>query len=250
MKKIVCTLLISSLFLLVNAQGTYEINEKGNALLKAIDKRMSPESYESYRKLINIEPSGSKKEFVMWTAKKGIDKMVTTFLSPKSEIGRSTLRDGESIWLYVPSVGKPVRITSLQSIVGGVFNNSDIMQLEYSVEYDCVAYEEKGDEIILTLKAKNNNVAYDRLLMTVDKKAQYPIEIKCQTAGEMLIKTLHFKEPKKYADGIVRTTVTETDSPLNKGYKSVMITSEMKKREFKDEVFTLNFMSKITSLRQ
>ena len=36
----------------------------------------------------------------------------------------------------------------------------------------------------------------------------------------------------------------ETDSPLYKGYKSVMIFAKIKKRDFKDEVFTLPFMSK------
>ncbi len=29
-----------------------------------------------------------------------------------------------------------MRITSLQSVIGGIFNNSDIMQLDYTAEYD------------------------------------------------------------------------------------------------------------------
>ena len=47
----------------------------------------------------------------------------------------------------------------------------------------------------------------------------------------------------------MRPSVIETDSPLFKGYKSVMIYAKIKKREFKDEVFTLTFMSNIESLR-
>jgi len=43
--------------------------------------------------------------------------------------------------------------------------------------------------------------------------------------------------------------VIETDSPLYKGYKSVMITAKIKKRAFKDEVFTLTFMPNLESLR-
>jgi hypothetical protein len=34
----------------------------GTQLLEQIDKNLSPESYESYRKIINIEPSGRTKE--------------------------------------------------------------------------------------------------------------------------------------------------------------------------------------------
>lgn len=36
------------------------------------------------------------------------------------------------MWLYIPNVGKPMRITSLQSVTGGVFNNADIMRLDYA----------------------------------------------------------------------------------------------------------------------
>jgi len=76
------------------------------------------------------------------------------FLSPASEKGRSTLRLGENMWLYIPNVGKPIRITSLQSVVGGVFNNSDILRLDYTSEYNVEKMEDTGDEYILHLKAK------------------------------------------------------------------------------------------------
>lgn len=95
----------------------------GNELLKKVDRNLQPESYEMYRKLINIEPNGSRKEFVLYTVKKGQDKMVALFLDPPSEKGRATLRLGDNMWLYIPNVGKPLRITSLQSVVGGIFNN-------------------------------------------------------------------------------------------------------------------------------
>ena len=93
----------------------------GEAILRQVDRNLNPESYEMYRKLINIEPDGSKKEFVLYTIKKGQDKMVALFISPASEKGRSTLRLEDNMWLYMPNIGKPIRITSLQSIVGGVF---------------------------------------------------------------------------------------------------------------------------------
>ena len=41
----------------------------------------------------------------------------------------------------------------------------------------------------------------------------------------------------------------ETDSPLYKGYKSVMLFASIKKKDFKDEVFTFTFMPNMESLR-
>ncbi|MDD4092027.1 MAG: outer membrane lipoprotein-sorting protein [Smithellaceae bacterium] len=221
----------------------------GTKLLQEIDRNLSPESYESYRKLINIEPDGRKKEFTLFTVKKGLDKVASVFLAPASEKGRSTLRLGDNMWLHIPNVGKPIRITSLQSVVGGVFNNADILQLDYAAEYDVLAVKEEGGEYLLLLKAKSKSVAYDQLKIRADKAKRLPAKIECLTETGMLIKTLYFKNVKDFGGGIVRPAVIETDSPLYKGYKSVMIMVQIKKRMLKDEVFSLTFMPNLESLR-
>ena len=221
----------------------------GTALLKQVDRNLNPESYESYRKLINVEPDGRKKEYTLFTIKKGVDKVASVFLAPASEKGRSTLRLGDNMWFYIPNVGKPIRITSLQSVVGGVFNNADILQLDYAAEYNVEKVEQNGNEYLLYLKAKTKTVAYDRLKLYADGKKQLPVKIECLTEANMLIKTIYFKDVKDFGGGIVRPSVIETDSPLYKGYKSVMIFAKLKARVLKDEAFTLTFMPNIESLR-
>ncbi len=221
----------------------------GNEILLQVDRNLQPEAYEMYRKLINIEPDGSKKEYVLYTVKKGQDKMVALFLSPASEKGRSTLRLGDNMWLYIPSVGKPLRITSLQSVVGGVFNNSDILRLDYSAEYGAAISEETEDMYVLDCKAKNASIAYDRLKMRVDKKNMVPLTIECYAASGMLIKTLYYKKIKEFGGGLSRPSVLETDSPLYKGYKSVMVYAKIEKKKLADEVFTLNYLPRVDELR-
>jgi len=222
---------------------------EGNKLLEQVDRNLNPESYESYKKLINIEPDGSKKEFVLFTVKKGKDKVAAMFISPASEKGRSTLRLEDNMWLYIPNVGRPFRITSLQSVVGGVFNNADILRLDYTSEYNVEQVEDNGNEYLLHLKAKTKNVVYDKLKMWVNRDNMLPSKIESLTEASMLIKTLHFKQVKDFGDGIVRPSVIETDSPLYRGYKSVMVFAKLKKRELNDEVFTLTFMPNMDSLR-
>lgn len=221
----------------------------GLEILKKVDANLQPESFESYRKLINIEPNGAKREFLLYTLKKGHDKIVSLFLSPASEKGRATLRLGDNMWLYIPNVGKPVRITSLQSVVGGVFNNADIMRLDYNVEYNVKNLEQKPNEYLLDLKAKNETVAYDQVKMSVDKKSFVPSKIECYAATGLLIKTLYFKENKPFDDNTLRPSVIETDSPLYKGYQSIMVYAKVKKRIVSDEVFTLEFLSKVETIR-
>ncbi len=222
----------------------------GAAILQKVDRNLEPESYEMYRKLINIEPDGTRKEFVLYSVKKGRDSIAALFLSPASDKGRTTLRQGDNMWMYIPSVGKPMRITSQQSITGGVFNNGDILRVDYTVEYSVISAEDRADAYLLTLKAKTGEVAYDQLKMTVDKKTVLPLEIQAFASSGMLIKTLHFKDIKDFGGGIRRPATVETDSPLYKGYKSVMLYSGLKKRVVPDEVFTLNYMSRMEELRK
>ncbi len=237
----------SILVFLIASSSVFAID--GNELLEKVDRNLQPESYEMYRKLINIEPDGSKKEYVLYTVKKGQDKMVALFMSPASEKGRATLRLGDNMWLYIPSVGKPLRITSLQSVVGGVFNNSDILRLDYRAEYDAAILEETSDTYILNCKAKTSSIAYDRLKMEVDKKTLVPVTIECYAASGMLIKTLYYKKIKEFGDDLIRPSVLETDSPLYKGYKSVMLYAKINKKKLADEVFTLNYLPRVNELR-
>lgn len=229
-------------------EGTTNETE-GNDILKKVDENLMPVSYESYRKLINEEPDGSKKEFIFFTVKKGKDKVAMLYISPAREKGRATLRLGDNMWLYIPNVGRPIRITSMQSVVGGIFNNADIMRLDYSVEYDATILEQNESEYILNLKARTRTVAYDRLKMWVDKKNIMVTKVECYAASGMLIKTLEFKNVKNFGDGIMRPAVIETSSSLHKGYRSLMIFSGVKLRNFPDEVFTLEYLSRLGELR-
>lgn len=228
---------------------TFGADPAGQALLQEIDRTLQPESYDMYRKLINIEPDGSRKEFVLYSLKKGNDKVIALYISPASDKGRVTLRLGDNMWLYIPNVGKPIRITSIQSVVGGVFNNADILRLDFAVEYQAESLQDLGGAILLNLKAKTGDVAYDRLKMWVDKERKYPNRIEAYASSGLLLKTLYYKEPKDLGDGVVRPSVVETDSPLYKGYKSVMIWAKVKPRPLADELFTLDAMGRINELR-
>lgn len=228
---------------------SFSFAEDANQLLKTVDEKLMPESYAAYRRLINEEPNGKKKEYIFFTVKKGKDKVAMLYLSPASEKGRATLRLGDNMWLYIPNVGKPIRITSLQSVVGGVFNNADILRLDFSVEYNATILEQNQTGYVLNLKAKNKTVAYDKLKMWVDKKTLLVTKIECYSASDMLIKTLDFKEIKNFGNGVISPSIVETYSPLYKGYRSTMIYSEIKPRKFPDEVFTLNYIPKLGDLR-
>ena len=249
MNKIEMTFLFVAALIPVQAWGDTAYID-GNQILSEVDRNLEPPSYEMYRKLINIEPDGKRKEFMLYMVRKGNEKVGGLFLSPASDKGRTLLRLGDNMWLYIPNVGKPVRITSLQSATGGVFNNADILRIDFSAEYNVEQLTDTVGEYVFNLKAKTKSVAYDRLRLWANKKSLLPTTIECLTEANMLIKTLHFKETKDFGGGIVRPSVIETDSPLYKGYKTIMIYAKIKRRPLNDEVFTINYMAKLKELRE
>jgi len=92
-------------------------------------------------------------------------------------------------------------------------------------------------------------VAYDRLKMRVDRATLTPTEIECYAASGLLIKTLRFKDMKDFGAGLRRPATMETDSPLYKDYRSVMLYGSIKARSFADEIFTLDYLPRAGELR-
>ncbi|MFH7326625.1 outer membrane lipoprotein-sorting protein [Desulfurivibrio sp. C05AmB] len=248
MKGFLTTAWLGAVLWLLAPAPLWAIN--ADALLEEVDRRLQPSSYEMYRKIINIEPDGRHREFVFYTVRKGTDKMAAVFLDPPSERGRSTLRLGENMWLYIPAVGRPIRITSLQSVTGGIFSNSDILRLDFSVEYTATLLEEDERHYVLELAARSPAVAYDRLKMWVDRETISPLTIEAYAASGLLIKTLQYSNIIDFGNGVVRPATLETTSPLQEGYRSVMLFSGIRPRELPDEIFTLSFMPRIGEMRQ
>lgn len=222
----------------------------GSGILRQVDANMWPESYEMYRKLINVDKDDSRREYVMYSVKKGRDKVANLFLAPPEDFGRAMLRVGDSMWLRLPDVLQPLRVSSMQSVVGGIFNNWDLMRSSFSSDYQVEASKEEPETYVLSLKAQSKWAIYDKLKLWVDKQRLLPQRLDALTASDLLIKTLTFKSTKDFGDGIIRPSIVETESPLQPGVKAVMVFGEIRKREFSDEVFTVNYMSRIGDLRR
>jgi hypothetical protein len=108
---------------------------------------------------------------------------------------------------------------------------------------------EEGKTYLLELKAKSGAVAYDRLKMRVDRASLTPIEIEAYAASGLLIKTLRFKDMKDFGGGLRRPATMETDSPLYKDHRSVMLYGSIKAKTFSDEIFTLDYLPRAGELR-
>jgi len=72
--------------------------------------------------------------------------------------------------------------------------------------------------------------------MWVDKQVLLPVTIEAYAASGLLLKTLHFKDIKDFGGGLKRPATLETDSPLHKGYKSIMLGRASRKPTFRTSI--------------
>ena len=57
----------------------------GVALLRQVDRRLTPPSYEAYKRLINVEPNGRTREYMLYQIADGREKVAALFVSPASD---------------------------------------------------------------------------------------------------------------------------------------------------------------------
>jgi hypothetical protein len=109
------------------------------------------------------------------------------------------LRNGDNLWLYMPNLKRAVRVASRDQFMGGDFNNADVLRVNYEADY--TAKLGTGDDklVLLELKAKSPQVAYDviKLWMTRDKDGQ-PVRTELYAASGKLLRTAEFTDVKSF----------------------------------------------------
>ncbi len=87
-------------------------------LLKSYDATMGPENFDSVSQMVAHRDDGSERAYKMRVLKSGKDKMRVWFQEPAAVKGQEMLRQGENLWVYMPSL-KRVRAAGVARIVPG-----------------------------------------------------------------------------------------------------------------------------------
>ncbi|MFA5038143.1 MAG: outer membrane lipoprotein-sorting protein [Candidatus Omnitrophota bacterium] len=147
-------------------------------------------------------------------AGKDRDKMFLRILSPAKEKGTATLRIGNEMWNYLPSVERVIKIPPslmLQPWMGSDFANDDLVK-ESSVVND-YTHEITAEEIIdkepaykITLLPKPRAaVVWAKRVMWINKNDFTPIRDEYYGKGGKLIKVLRYSQVKKVGDRRIPT---------------------------------------------
>lgn len=178
---------------------------------------------------------------------KGNDKTVVSVLEPASERGQTILMSGRELWVFLPSVSQPVRLSLAQRLTGQVANG-DLARANFSGDYTPKLLRTEAIEgenhHVLELNAVDRGVTYQRVLYWVKQKNSYPYKAEFYSVSGRLLKSCKYENFKTMA-GKIRPTRLVMDDALRAGEQSILEYDAMKLRDLPDKMFTKDYLKKL-----
>jgi len=169
---------------------------------------------------------------------KGENSLVR-FLSVKSK-GQSLLMRGDDMWIFLPAVARPVRITPIQRLLGNV-SNGDLARLRYAMDYDA-SIEGDADAdgvrcIVLDLRARRKGATYQRVRYFVRKTDSRPVRAEYFLTSGKPIKTATFSELRDMGGRPTLTRIDVRDALQSSSRTTIEFTS-VTARSLPDKLFS------------
>jgi outer membrane lipoprotein-sorting protein len=178
---------------------------------------------------------------------KGNENALVLTLEPASERGQILLMKGRDLWVFLPRVSQPVRLSLAQRFIGQVANG-DLARANFVGDYTpkLIGTETVRDETlyVLELTAADRSVTYQRVRYWVQKKSYWPYKAEFFSLSGRLLKTCHYEDFRKIG-GKVRPTKLVMVDALNQGESSTLEYSNMKLRELPDRIFTKDYLKRL-----
>lgn len=190
------------------------------------------------------EPAETRKYRVL---SKGNDNTVVMTTEPASERGQIMLMKGRDLWVFMPNVSQPIRLSLSQRLTGQVANG-DLARANFSGDYTPRLL--RSDSIdgephhVLELLAVDRGVTYHRVLYWVKQSNHWPHKAEFYSLSNRLLKTCRYDRFETLA-GRLRPSRLVMEDALRKGEQSVLDYGSMKLRDLPDKVFTKDYLKKL-----
>jgi len=178
---------------------------------------------------------------------KGNDETVVLTMEPVSERGQILLMSGRNLWVFLPSVSQPVRLSLAQRLTGEVANG-DLARANFQGDYTpnyAGQVELNGEAAhVLDLKAVDDGVTYARVKYWIRVSDNRPLKAEFYAVSGRLLKTCIYEDLKEMA-GTLRPTRLVMRDALKEGNVSVLTYSAMNPRPLPDKLFTKEYLKKL-----
>lgn len=178
---------------------------------------------------------------------KGNENTIVQTIEPATDRGQAMLMRGRDLWVFMPNVSQPVRLSLAQRLTGQVANG-DLARANFSGDYEPKILRTEtldGEKTyVMELTAVDRGVTYAKVLYWVRQSDNRPTKAEFYSLSDRLLKVCRYEKYKELG-GRVRPTQLVMEDALKKGDVSVLRYSQMTAKDLPDRVFTKQYMDKL-----
>jgi outer membrane lipoprotein-sorting protein len=178
---------------------------------------------------------------------KGNENTVVVVTEPATDRGQMMLMKGRDLWVFIPSVSQPIRLSLSQRLTGQVANG-DLARSNFTGDYTPKILRtdtiESENYYVLELTAVDRSVTYHKVIYWVKQSNFWPHRAEFYSLSDRLLKTARYANFQTML-GKLRPTRLIMEDALRKDEKSVLDYSAMKLRDLPDKVFTKDYLNKL-----
>lgn len=215
---------------------------------RADEIRFPRESYQVDVRVVTISQGQPQEPRRYRIFSKGGDNTIIQTLEPVAERGQNLLMKGRDLWVFMPSVSQPVRLSLAQRLTGQVANG-DLARANFANDYQASvkAHEViagKDHHVLELVAAAERSVTYPRIIYWVRSADFHPYRAEFHSLSGKLLKTCRYEQFATLG-GRVRPTRLVMNDALKKGEESVLEYSDLKLVELPDRTFTKEHLKRL-----
>jgi outer membrane lipoprotein-sorting protein len=219
-------------------------------ILERVDANMTIRTAKTRAQMTVTYRDGDERNMLYESWAQGTDMSFLEFIAPARDAGSRFLRRDNAMWIFLPRVGKSVRIQGhmlRQGIMGSDFSYGDASENPSMVE-DYDATVEGQEEVdgrpvyILYLTAKRDDLSYQRRRIWIDSERWVPLKEDLFAKSGKLLKTATFSDVREIG-GRWYPFVIGMDNALQTDTRTTLTILEMAFNiDVPQEVFTVSYL--------
>jgi outer membrane lipoprotein-sorting protein len=223
-------------------------DDEARRILERADQiRFPRESFEVDINITTSAPGQSAEARKYKVLSKGNANTLVMITEPASERGQIMLMKDRDLWIFLPSVSQPVRLSLGQRLTGQVANG-DLARSNFSGDYTPKILRNEvidgENHYVLELSAVDRSITYNKVIYWVKQSNFRPHRAEFYSVSNRLLKTCRYENFQTLL-GAIRPTRLIMEDALRKGEESVLEYSAMKLRDLPDKIFTKEHLNKL-----
>ena len=219
------------------------------AMLKSIDalSDFGKQDYSAVYDIVSEKPGENPATTQIKIFRRDDHNQIVILLQkPEKQKGQGYLKIDDNVWFYDPESGNYSHSTMKENINGSQAKNSDFKKYTFADDFDIEKSEEgklgSFATWVLTLRAKNNEVSYQKIRLTIRKDKPLPLKEEDFSVSDRPMRTTFFLPTYvQAADKLIPAKIKMVDE-VNKGTQSVLTISNVYVGKLEDKYFQKTFL--------